>query len=92
VPCFFGLNFGGNHTVHLDPGITESTVVEAGFQGKGRGAASSQWPVEKILSRGFAFATVYSGEIAPDDPETAFADGVHRLFQFPRRRQQQQQQ
>ena len=81
VPCFLGLNFGGNHTIHSDPGITESLVLEAeqGFA-KPRGGASEKWSVEKVVSRGFALATVYSGEVEPDDPATAFSDGVHRLF------------
>jgi hypothetical protein len=80
IPCFLGLNFSGNHTVHPDPGITESVVVESNFAGKERGAATERWQVEKIVSRGMALATVYSGDVEPDDPETAFSNGVHRLF------------
>jgi hypothetical protein len=80
VPCFVGLNFSGNHTVHTDPDITESVVVEANFQGKRRGAATERWQVEKVISRGMALATVYSGEVEPDDPATAFSGGVHKLF------------
>ena len=80
IPCFLGLNFSGNHTVHPDPGITESVVVEPGFAGKERGAATERWQVEKIVSRGMAVATVYSGDVEPDDPETAFSNGVHKLF------------
>lgn len=80
IPCFLGLNFSGNHTVHSDPGITESVVVEPNFAGKERGAATERWQVEKIVSRGMALATVYSGDIEPDDPDTAFSHGVHKLF------------
>lgn len=80
IPCFLGLNFSGNHTVHPDPGITESVVVEKNFAGKARGAATERWQVEKIVSRGMALATVYSGDVEPDDPNTAFKDGVHKLF------------
>lgn len=80
VPCFLGLNFSGNHTVHTDPGITESVVVEANFAGRAAGSAAERWQVEKIISRGMALATVYSGDVEPDDPTTAFTDGVHRLF------------
>jgi hypothetical protein len=80
IPCFLGLNFSGNHTVHADTGITESVVVEANFAGKERGAAAERWQVEKVLSRGMALATVYSGDVEPDDPETAFSHGVHKLF------------
>ena len=45
-----------------------------------RGNKTERWQVEKVVSRGFGLATVYSGEVEPDDPDTAFSDGVHRLF------------
>ena len=83
VPVFLGLNFSGNQTICSDPGITPSTVVEVGFGAPDRvvrGAAEQKWQVEKVLSRGFALATVYSGDVAPDRQDTAFSDGVHSLF------------
>ena len=83
APCFLGLNFSGNQTVHTDPGITVSNVVEDKFgtpERVARGAAAARWQVEKVLSHGFALATVYSGDIAPDCPDTAFSAGVHALF------------
>ena len=76
VPLFLGLNFNGNHTIHPDPqititdswvrnnrdlGITNNTAAEAS-----RGASSSRWPVEMILSRGYGLASIYYGDIDPD--------------------------
>ncbi len=80
VPAFLGLNFGGNHTVTADPGISLSDRWVAGG-GRGscvannrateacRGTAASQWAVEKIIARGCALATVYYGDLEPDSPE-----------------------
>lgn len=81
VPCFLGLNFAGNHAIHPDPNITYQNVVtgEEYFICE-RGGRARKWQVEKVISRGFALATVYSGDIEPDNPITAFDDGVHDLF------------
>ena len=79
VPAFLGLNFDGNHAVSPDPdirlsdrwmpnnkagGITNNRATTAA-----RGIESSRWPVEKILRRGYALATVYCGDLEPDNPE-----------------------
>lgn len=78
VPAFLGLNFQGNHSIHPDPGITLSkSWMRPGGKGvkddhateESRGAAASRWPVEKILSYGYALATVYYGDIEPDHAE-----------------------
>jgi hypothetical protein len=83
VPVFLGLNFGGNHTVHPDPairlsrgwmrdgpGVTDYRATEAS-----RGTAAASWPVERILDRGYALATVYYGDLEPDHPD-GWKDGV----------------
>jgi hypothetical protein len=75
APAFIGLNFGGNHTVHPDPGITVNPAKPTA-----RGAASSRWPLETILTRGFALATIYYGDIDPDISGNVFTDGIHPLF------------
>jgi hypothetical protein len=83
VPAFLGLNFGGNHSVHPDPGIRLSTawmregpgVVAHRATDAGRGAAAASWPVERILDRGYALATVCYGDLEPDHPD-GWRDGV----------------
>ena len=77
VPAFLGLNFAGNHTVHPDPGIRLATawmrngpgVVEHRASESGRGSEAAAWPVERILARGYALATVYYGDLEPDHAE-----------------------
>ncbi len=86
VPVFFGLNFGGNHTVHRDPGIKLSEswiandkgggVVNNRANDKARGGSRGRWPIEMILKRGYGLATVYYGDIDPDFDD-GFKNGVH---------------
>ena len=92
VPAFIGLNFRGNHTVHTDPRITLSRswmrsdkggrVVGNRATEKSRGSAAHRWPVEMILDRGFALATIYYGDIDPDYDD-GFENGVHKVFGKP---------
>lgn len=91
APAFLGLNFGGNQTVYADPGIAlarqwtrrdrggkpvpdEHTAPESS-----RGSAASQWPVERIVARGYALATACYEDIDPDFDD-GFKNGVHPLF------------
>lgn len=89
APAFVGMNFYGNHTVWNDPGIslahgwisnnegfhiTENKATEGS-----RGVRSSRWPVDKILARGYALATIYYGDTDPDFDD-GFQNGIHPLF------------
>ena len=88
APVFIGLNFFGNETVNADPEIDLPEVwikgQKAPAQESARGGNAQQWQVEKVLSRGFALATAYCGDIEPD-----FAGGmefgVRQLFLRPGR-------
>jgi hypothetical protein len=87
VPVFLGLNFRGNHTIHADPGIRLSSswvpndtgVANNRATEAARGTTARRWPVEAILARGYAVATIYCGDIDPDFND-GFANGVHPLF------------
>lgn len=91
LPVFLGLNFQGNHTIHPDPhialadcwlpeyyaGVADHRATEAA-----RGAASSRWPVELILSRGYGLVTACYNDLDPDFDD-GFQNGVHPLFYRP---------
>jgi (4-O-methyl)-D-glucuronate---lignin esterase len=76
-PCFVGANFGGNHLLTPNtkvrvptawapdkyPGVVDNRATEAG-----RGAEADTWPLEQIISRGYAVATFYCGDVQPDRP------------------------
>jgi hypothetical protein len=91
VPAFLGLNFDGNHTVHRDPGIAlarkwtrrdreRGLVADAHTAPESsRGSASSRWPVERIIARGYALATACYEDIDPDFDD-GFKNGIHPLF------------
>ena len=78
TPVFVGLNFGGNHLLTLDekvhlpegwmpdryPGVVANKATA-----EGRGKQMETWPLETIVDRGYAVATVYSGDIIPDNPK-----------------------
>lgn len=78
VPLILALNFSGNHSTIDDPGVklgpvwdsrkmTKSLATEES-RGKSKDFAGA---VDKILARGYGFATIYYGDIEPD-----FAGGV----------------
>ena len=87
IPTFVILNFGGNHTIHADPAIKMSSswmrpgsgIVNNHAMADSRGKASSRFPVEEILKRGYGLATIYYGDIDPDFHD-GFKNGVHPAF------------
>jgi (4-O-methyl)-D-glucuronate---lignin esterase len=76
APAFLGMNFNGNHSVHSDPAITLSTswmretrdnsVINHRATDASRGVEASRWQLETSLSRGYAVATIYYGDLFPD--------------------------
>ena len=76
-PVFLGLNYFGNHCVNADPGITlarawmrtsaEARVVDNRATEATRGFHASRWNVEEVIARGYATATVYYGDLCPDN-------------------------
>lgn len=76
VPVFLALNFHGNQAEHPDPGIRLCgswlvNVPAAGIvdnrAGEGsRGISAQQWPVERMLGRGYGMATACYNDFFPD--------------------------
>jgi cephalosporin-C deacetylase-like acetyl esterase len=91
VATFLGLNFHGNHAVENDPGITLSDawmlsngagVVNRHATEASRGTNAGPWQVDRILARGYGFATVYYGDLDPDFND-GFHNGIHPAFYRP---------
>ena len=89
VPVFLGYNFGGNHTVTDELGISvtgswmqddpEDGVTGNKASEKGRGKSALQWQVRELISRGYGLVTLYYGDIDPDFDD-GFKNGVHGLY------------
>jgi hypothetical protein len=77
VPVFVGLNFDGNHTLVESPVPAVPTawmrdgspaVVDHRATEAGRGTHLTTYPFADAVRRGYAMASLYYGEIVPDDP------------------------
>jgi hypothetical protein len=87
APVVLGLNFSGNHTLVKDPavrlpiswmdgrgpGVKNNRATEAG-----RGTQTDVWAIEESIERGYAVATIYYGDIAPDNPHVS--EGIQPYF------------
>jgi hypothetical protein len=90
APVFVALNFCGNHAVLNDPAIAlpDSWMpdsckgcVQHRATDAGRGSQAANWAIENAVSRGYAIATFYDGDIDPDKND--FTDGVHPHYFAP---------
>jgi len=89
VPCFVGPSFNGNHAVSTEPDVPLSIRWMRTGKGDGvvdnrateahRGSESSRWPLEMIVSQGYAVATYYYGDIEPDHAE-GWKDGLRAVL------------
>jgi hypothetical protein len=88
-PTFLGLNFYGNQSVNADPAITmsqawmrtnpQNKIVNNRATEGTRGVSASSWNIETVISRGYATATVYYGDLCEDRVE-GMTSGVATLF------------
>ena len=76
APAFLGLNFRGNPTISKDPGIT----LRKGDTEATRGKSAGRWQADMIVARGYALATIWYGDIEPDDKRNAFSRGIHKVY------------
>src|SRR5581483_2978249 len=86
VPAVLTLNFDGNQSVDPDPAIHLGMVWDWKTKASHEALASSrgsstdfQGAVAKVLAKGFAFATIYYGDIEPDF-KGGMEFGVRPLF------------
>jgi len=87
VPMFLTMNFWGNHQVINDPGIRLPDVWNAKTHERHKASADTrgrdkEFEVEKILARGYGFATIYYQGIDPDF-KGGYVDGIRPLFFKP---------
>ncbi len=76
APVILGVNFCGNHAALDDPGLALPTVwmpkhcpdcPDHRALPAGRGKDAPSWDVAQVIARGYALATFYHGDLAPDD-------------------------
>lgn len=78
-PVFVALNKCGNQSLGPWPEVPiTSAFVPSSCPGgaEQRGSRAESWPVAAILDAGWALATVHQNELAPDDRELAFEEGL----------------
>ncbi len=87
VPLFLTMNFRGNQSVINDPGIRLPILWDPKTHERLRASEESrgqdkEFEVEKILARGYGFATICYQNIEPDF-KGGVADGIRPLFFKP---------
>lgn len=71
-PVIIGLNSNGNHAAIADENVLApySFDVEDGTWEEKRGEKAYRWNIEDSILKGYAVATIYSGDFAPDNGKT----------------------
>jgi hypothetical protein len=88
VPVILQLNFNGNQSVTSDPGVKAAALwigdppVRQPAPERLRGI-DKEFNVEKVLARGYSFATIYYGDIEPDFKEGYKQGGLRQQFLQP---------
>jgi hypothetical protein len=87
VPMILTLNFSGNQSVINDPGIKLSTIWDWKTHVKRQASEESrghdkEFEVEKVLARGYGFATICYQNIEPDF-NGGYVEGIRPLFFKP---------
>src|SRR4051812_29215997 len=92
APAFLGANFQGNHAVVADPKVAlPEAWVPGFFKGvkdnragdAGRGSEVDVWAVDEVIGRGYALATFYCGDVAPDTKGKGLDMGVFPHYRKP---------
>ena len=84
APAFLGINFFGNHTVSEDSDIMlpDTLRYRSGFILSDRGSQQQRWPLESIISQGFAVATFCCEDVAPDSPVAGGAKALWKEYDW----------
>lgn len=84
APVIIGLNFNGNHTVLDDPQILPSYATDTadGTWTEKIGSACERWNIVDSIARGYAVATIYANDFAPDNGDT-YNSRIVSLFAEP---------
>lgn len=82
APVIIGLNSNGNHAALADEAILPSYAfdIEDGTWTEKRGEKAYRWNIEESVARGYAVATIYSGDFAPDSSKD-YVNRVVSLFE-----------
>ncbi len=84
LPVFLSMNFCGNHALTSDPRVPLTRGwVYSNCKGcndghateEGRGSQAMDWPLEEIISRGYALASFSTSDVDSDRKEVS--DGVY---------------
>lgn len=71
-PVVIGLNFNGNHTAISDENVFPSYNFDTSDDSweEELGSKSYRWNIENCISRGYAVATIFADDFAPDSSKT----------------------